>query len=109
MIAASQAQRKVMSDAIPISSAKLDELLARRRADADRIRTLEAAIETHNRLAIASGCGHWAITPAKPADSIQLAAASIVAVIIRDEEGKDWKWDGQDWTAVTASERVSKP
>jgi hypothetical protein len=26
---------------------------------------------------------------------------SIVGVIVRDEDGKDWKWDGRDWAAVT--------
>lgn len=25
---------------------------------------------------------------------------SIVGVIVRDEEGKDWKWNGQDWSAA---------
>jgi len=29
---------------------------------------------------------------------------SIVGVIIRDDEGKDWKWDGQDWAAVSELE-----
>lgn len=24
---------------------------------------------------------------------------SIVGVIIRDDEGKDWRWNGQDWSS----------
>jgi hypothetical protein len=35
------------------------------------------------------------------------ARGSIVGVIIRDEEGKDWRWDGSQWCAFGSTEETS--
>jgi hypothetical protein len=82
------------------------------RAAGARIRELEAQVESLQN--------KWASRPLSSEDQArrieELEAqlgqwrqrGSIVGVIIRDDEGKDWKWDGQDWSAVTASETSAK-
>src|ERR1700722_6636846 len=74
----------------------------------ERIRDLEAELsdcqqclsETCQALAVE----HTAVENLEAQLGQWRQRGSIVGVIIRDDEGKDWKWDGQDWAAVSELE-----